>query len=674
MRRPVVLVTVAFLFGVILHELGPWPAVAALFLIACAVLIGPTRHRQALLLLMMTAVVALIYTHVRWLERQHPLPMAINGETLTVEGAVLGPPEQRPGGQRFLLLASQISDSESTWSWGGTVQVTVAEPLNQQQAAPRRALEIAAGERLRITGNWRLFGGPRNPGEPDWSLAMARRGISGSLWSEQDTVVVLGAASQVPWWQRWSWDLRQRVVAIYQRYVPSPHDAVLAGLTLGVDDRIPEEMVEDFASAGVLHLLAVSGGNVAFVVSILLIVLRRAPIPLWLENAMLLVAIWLFTLVTGGEASVVRASLMAGLLIAARWLLRSPEFISIIALTTLLMLIFDPYSCYAAGFQLSFAAVIGLALWTTPFEARLSRLPLIVRRPLAATLAAQLGVLPLSVYYFSQISLIAPVANLVILALVVPVNILSLALIFSGGFFTPLAWVIGRWISWLLFAMTRVAALAAEIPLATLTIPSVGVTGVILLYLWLAWLSSKPWWLSPRQRTGLSLSIALGLVILWWHPWPYRWTVTILDVGQGDAIFMRMPNGRSVLVDGGGRTSPLPETVGQRVVVPFLRRQGVQHLDLMVVSHPHEDHYRGLMAVTESMPVKTVVISPSSGIIDANYQQWISSLTKSRIATVSAGDQIVLDPRVRIEVLAPERTAQDYVDEGGVNKRSLVLR
>ncbi len=673
MRRPLVLVTVSFLLGIILYELGPWPMITAVLLVASAAMIGPERYRQALVVVLVVGLVSSLYTHVSWTGRQHPLPVAVDDDEVIIEGTVLGAPEQRPGGQRFLLQADQIRYNGAAWSWRGTVQVTIAEPMAAQAERPQPVFTIHAGEHLRIKGDWRLYGPARNPGEPDWSKVMARRGINGSLWSQQETVTSLGQG-EVSWWQRSAWSLRQKAIAVYERYLPAPYDALLAGLTLGADDRIPEEMVEDFQSAGVLHLLAVSGGNVAFVVGAILFVLRRVPIPIWLENLLLLAAIIMFALVTGAEASVVRACFMAGLLILARWLLRSPEFISVIALSALAMLIIDPYACYAAGFQLSYAAVIGLALWTQSFAARMGSLPNWIKTPLAATLAAQLGVLPLSIYYFNQVSLIAPVANLVIVALAVPVNFLAAALVLCSSLLVPVAWMIGQWTTWLLVLMTKTVAVAAKVPLATLTIPSIGVAGAGALYLWLFWLSTRPYWLTSRQRLAASLTIAWGLVIWWWHPWPYQWQITVLDVGQGDAIFMCMPNGRTVLVDGGGRRSPLPETVGGGVVVPFLRRQGVQWLDLMVVSHPHEDHYRGLLAVTDAMPVKMAVVGPSHDSYDENYQRWIGSLIKSRVVTAAAGDQIIVDPRISMEVMAPAQAINDSVSEAAVNNQSLVLR
>ncbi|MGE5654648.1 MAG: DUF4131 domain-containing protein, partial [Bacillota bacterium] len=133
MRRPLVLVTVAFLLGIVIYELGPWYMVFSFIGIGAVALICPVRCRRMLCLVLVVGLTSSLYTHVRWMERQHPLPVALDVETLTVEGIVLGPPEQRLGGQRFLLRASKIRTTETTWSWTGTVQVTVSEPIGEKE-------------------------------------------------------------------------------------------------------------------------------------------------------------------------------------------------------------------------------------------------------------------------------------------------------------------------------------------------------------------------------------------------------------------------------------------------------------------------------------------------------------------------------------------------------------
>ena len=453
----------------------------------------------------------------------------------------------------------------------------------------------------------------------------------------------------------------------------------------------------NFNATGTSHVLVISGANITIVAALFSLIFgrllgkRRA---YWLTLA----GIALYVLLVGADAAVVRAGLMGGLFVTALYLgRRATAYVSLLA-TAVLLTLLNPLALWDVGFQLSFAATLSLILFTPLlerwFERGLSRFtgPERARRGvrllsgvLIVTLAAQVLTLPLVAYRFGRLSLVAPLANLLILPVQMPIMI-------GGGLaailglvpaLQPLAQVVA-WLPWLsLTYTTAVVRWLARWPWASVEIERGAAAWLALIYLALlvlGWLvvrakrrAARPDIPAlPAKATWLALGLLLAAAILTGLALAQlpdgRLHVAFLDVGQGDAILITTPTGQQVLLDGGPSPAALTSALGREM--PFWDRS----LDLVIMSHPDADHITGLVSVLERYRVDGWADSgyPDD---DAVYARCLELLQEQGVPRyqVRAGERFDLGQGIALEVLHPPPTLM-VGSESDSNNNSLVVR
>lgn len=474
---------------------------------------------------------------------------------------------------------------------------------------------------------------------------------------------------------------------VLARAVPEPAGSLAQGILLGERAGMPPDLLVAFARTNTTHIIAISGMNVALVVSLLQPVARLLP-GRWLGFAATCLGIGLYSALVGLQASVVRAAIMGCLAVWARCLGRPADALAGLSLAGVAMTAANPLWLWDLGFQLSYLATAGLVLLAPALEARLAWLPSWLRSSLALTLAAQVATLPVLTLTFGQVGLVTPLANLLAVPALAPAVVAGLVAIGPGLLWQPLA-TPGAWLTWLLLTyMIRVVEVTAALPFAALSVgrlaPAIGVACYLALaavalagpsspFRGLPAAGSNAWGaIAGRVRARwLLLGLALTAVLVWTGALAGRVQaplITFLDVGQGDAILVQTPGGRNVLVDGGPDPTAIVDALGRRL--PFWRR----HLDLVVLTHPHDDHLVGLTEVVARYEV-TQVLEPGFPASSPAVARWEQVLREKRVprTLARAGQQVDLGDGVRLEVLHPaERFLEGTPDDG--NNNSVVLR
>jgi competence protein ComEC len=505
----------------------------------------------------------------------------------------------------------------------------------------------------------------RNPGGFDYAAHLRRGGIllTGSARAER----VAPLTGDTP---SWPVAVRRWATGAIASALPEGSAALLAGLLLGERAGLPREIDDAFRRAGTYHVLAVSGFNVALVGSSALALLALLGAP---RRAALLAAggaLAGFALVVGGQPSVLRATLMGLLLVAAALIERESRLGNALALAALALLVVHPGDLWDPGFQLSFAATAGIVYLTRPAAAWLGERG--VRRPVALALgvsvAAQAGVLPVMLAHFNQLSLVGPAANLAVVplaGLATLLGMLALAATAVSEGAASLVWPA----LWLVLLGLRAAVwLAARIPGAMVHLPAPGPAAVLAWYLALALVPHARARRGARAAAVALLAAAVGLAAWpWLRPGDGRLRVTVLDVGQGDAILVEAPDGPRLLVDAGAG-GPRRFDVGARVVAPFLWNRPVAALDAVAVSHGDADHAGGIPAVLGHFRVGEVWETGRwpEGTAGARAAIERSGVRRRQLA---AGQRLWLG-EVLITVLGPEPGPPAQ----RINDESLVLR
>jgi competence protein ComEC len=446
---------------------------------------------------------------------------------------------------------------------------------------------------------------------------------------------------------------------------------VVVALVTGDRERLSPELETLYRNAGIFHVMAISGAQVALVLLVLYFVLRRSGVSEVATLWALLLVLPLYASFCGSGPPVVRAALAAALVLGARLLSLDRPHTNALAFAALLLLLWEPLWLEDPGFQLSFAAMAAILWLAPPLASRLRPIG-ILATPLSVSLAAQAVVVPITAWHFHALTWVAPLASLIAVPLSGAVVILGLALV-------PLADVpiladllsLGAHAGVALLTLT--ARIAAALPAATLAVARPSIAWILVYYCALVAIRHGR---ARLSRAGL-LSLSTLLAAL---PFgrgasaaaPGRLQVTAIDVGHGDAIVVSLPEGQRILVDGGGLASTSFD-VGSRVVLPYLLDHGGRSLDAVILTHADYDHIGGLSAIVGAMRVGAVWEN------GANWERPTYRLFRRtardrgvRVRRLRAGEEFRRGG-VLFEVLAASGTSGMEAPEEE-NDRSLVLR
>ena len=476
--------------------------------------------------------------------------------------------------------------------------------------------------------------------------------------------------SPPPSWQRVAGDLRHGLRQTCRAVLDPAAAALLPGLVVGDVSALPREVAHDFDGAGLTHLTAVSGANLAIVCGaavVLLHLLGLGPRPSAFVAAAVLIG---FVVLAGPEPSVLRAAVMGAIGLLALLLGRDRSALPSLAATVLVLLLFDPSLATNVGFALSAAATAGLVvvapLWSAALRAR--GVPPKLAELLAVACAAHLLTAPVLAAVSGEVSVVAVIANVLVEPVVAPATVL--------GVLATLLAPVSPWLSsgsvrlaapeldWLL----AVAHHAAGVPGGEISWPS-GVFGGVLLaalaVVALVVLRSK------RVRWAAAvLLLLIGVVLVpvrVLRGWPdSRWSAVVCDVGQGDGLALATGNpGEAVLVD----TGPDPA-----LTADCLRRLGIRRVPLVVLTHLHADHAAGLPAVLANQRVGAVAVGmphePAWAMAEVTAE---SRQHRVPLVRLDAGRQLRW-PGLVLDVLGPTGPLAGTTSAEDANDASTVVR
>lgn len=630
---------------------------------------------------------------VRYTFHQAPSPrnlarlVGADGRSLGVQGTVATPPARTEEATRFTLTVDTALGRGDTAAVAGRVRVTLRPSPWSDHAGSFPT--VRQGDRVRLRGVLRRPEGKRNPGGFDYRSYLARRGVCCTMY--------VGAPGDVRVGGHRRGVVQAAVVAVrghvrrqVRRYVPSNGGrAVLQALLLGDRSRVTDAQRERFAQTGLLHLLAVSGLHVFLVGMVFYVLLRpllmRVRLRWWgveaTRAALTVVVLGLYMLLTGGRPSVVRAVLMATLLIGGILFQRSTHSLNTLGLAALILMAVRPTALFDVGFQLSMAAVAGIVtlnprlLEMVPPRYRNAPAPEWLVSTATVSAAAILGTAPVLLYHFGWVS----AAGLLLNITGIPCTGLALSaailMALTGGGMPVAGAAFGSaadlfvhgllatsrygadWLSW---AGVRMAA------------PNLWVLGVLM-----ALLVALAQWARPRTRwRWLIVGLLLATISVWGKTMGRTSAPTLdllfFDVGQGGATLIATPAGQHVLVD----TGPWSPTGSAAAfsVLPYLERRGIRRLSAVVITHPDEDHLGGLPTLLREVSVGRVIHNgwPADTELYASVRELLSQKQVPE-QVVGRGDTLRLGAASEVQVLSPPQNASGWHPTDR-NNASLVLR
>jgi len=604
------------------------------------------------------------------------LPDSLLKKEVTLLGEVAEAPRKVGERIRFVVEDPFLVEQGGMFQLGGDLLVTM-------KAGREGADPAAYGNRIAIRG--RLFrpSESRNPGEFNQRQFYEAAGITWMLAARSDhAVIVLDSIGG-------SWVMRELVVPA-RRYVLDVIDStvggqegeLLKGIIIGERGGLSLETKTSFTAAGVSHILAVSGSNVAFIAAMVFFSLELCRMHRRVRIVCACLGVLFYMLLVGNQPPVMRATVMSIVFLTGRLFEEKPNPVNSLGIAALILLGMQPRSIFDVGFQLSFVAVFSIIYFTPKTEAVLKKIPgktvagrilLGVLRVAAVSLVASLGTLPLTASYFGLVSVIGLLVNIV----VVPASGVSLVL----GFVTVAASIFGTGVAavyaavnQLLLDLTlRLTLVAGNLPFAAFQTTYVEPVDTLVFYAGVALIFHLGDSVVARRLfLGFLLSLDLWVFI------PRAsiqqagiLRVTVLDVGQGDAILVEFPDGQTMLIDAGPRSATYD--AGGRIIVPFLNRRGIEEVDVLVTTHPHADHIGGAPEVLQNIVVLRVIDCgrTSGSWLSTEYDRLI--LEEQCVHTSARmGEFVEAFAGARLYVLSP--SVGEDMESANLNNSSVVLK
>ncbi len=613
------------LCGAALLEPPPPPALAAVALAGCVLtvvqLLRPASFAVPVLVLALALFSGLGWGAVRVAALTHGVLAARLGERVELEVEVDGP--ARVAGQVARMPVRVLRErSPGARSEGGAERLQVVVTMRKQRAGAAATQTLPAfaeeGRLLRVVGRLTPPEGP-GPSGFDEKTYLRRHGINCTLEASSADIQVTGDRGGVSGALD---SVRRRALVDLGRGERPLYSALLRGVVLGETRDIPQDVLVAFRRSGTAHILSVSGLHVAGLAALILGLCAALRLPRIVSLPLGFTAVLLFAGIAVGGAPVVRATVMLFLVMLAQASGRRRDPLHVLALAAAVVLAPNPLVVFSAGFQLSFAAVAGIVLLAQRIQRSLERaLPGPLASGMAVSLAASIATAPVSLLVFGQASVMGVVANLFVVPVITPVTGLGFASILAGWVSPGLSAVLDGVAAVPLAWAVSMAGLFSRGPV--LSQEHVGVAAAVAAGLVGSHFGGKaaarrpPSDLARRvvRRTGPALLVlgALAGALVYGagafaeraiadamaaRRWPAGVEVRMLDVGQGSAALVRTPGGHAALIDAGPEDAGVPEQ---------LRGLGVRSLDLVLISHPHADHFGGLVGLAGSMPVGMLV-------------------------------------------------------------------
>lgn len=532
--------------------------------------------------------------------------------------------------------------------------------------------ELSPGDTLAIRTDLKRPDSFRTPGVFDYGQFLARKDIwiTGFVRSPlflhkvEESQSLLHSLHYLP--ER----LRTTIGKHIDASVSAETSGVYRAILIADRSQVNEKTLESFRGSGTMHILAISGMHMAVIGTLLYVsifwilsrseqLLLRFTLKKWAALLSLPVLIG-YGLLAGMNTPVFRAVIMSSIVILAICTNRQKSPGTLLAFAAMLILAIDPLQLFTVSFQLSFSAIAGILFLLPvlkkllyPADDSLSPLSINIKilkwiaAGLLVSLVANLATAPIALYSFNRFSTVGPLANLIIEPLIclwsLAAGFLSIPFIFIAP---QIAAFLLQFGSLGLDAAMRAATLFSSFSFSTIWLPTPPVWLVLIYFFSLIVFAfsclKKRWW------SFVSLFMLAVCILYFIHPPTFNkrgnaasLRISYLDVGQGSSTFLEFPSGFRVLIDGGG-SSYTTTNVGERVIAPFLWKNGIQEIDAVIITHPDADHYNGLEFIIRHFSPKILWVRDKDGH-DNQFKYLIQQAKEQQVSVIvpEAGDFLI---------------------------------
>ena len=708
MHRPLFFPLIALIAGILSGDRcfvdGSYSAVAALVVLSGLLMCIRTNKPKAAFVLVLCLM--FIIGPMSMAKPQTPIHHSghivhlVGSGKISIEGTVYESEQISPMQAVLMIRCVRVLKDQTYHAADGNIRLSVPAGLN-----------FGYGDFIRFRTTVKNISGFHNPGGFRYDRYMNRQGIyaSGYISCDADIVLIRRNAGN-PFWQFLT-DYRLNFKQLLQSNARTPEREILEAMTLGNQKNIPQDVRDHFSQTGTSHILSISGLHVSMVASaayFLMLLLLKSSEYLMLRFSIIkiaaaasLIPVFLYGLIAGMGAPVLRSTIMALAFLTAMMLGKIRDLYNILYGAALMILVWSPEALFDISFQLSFSAVMALIYIVPRFSgAELSFLESahpwiqsIFRRIyllLLVSVAATAGTLPIIVYYFHQISTVTLMANLICVPLL---GMVTLIPALAAMLMAPVTPFLAGWFIKVASFFTGIGVdivnRLAAVPGSFINFVEPRLPEMLLYYIVLLLLihifeltdQKNDTTFVTRHRGLLKGALLLAVLLIfaditYWYirdQHSREMTITALDVGQGSSTLVEYPGGIRMLIDGGG----FPDSafdMGKFVIAPFLHFKRIRNLDIVVLTHPHPDHLQGLIYIINNFNVKEIWTTGAQADDDL-CRLWEKTIFNYgiKVRKVSSQTPPQRISGAKVEFLWPDSPARDF-PYPKINDASLVMK
>lgn len=652
MKRPLLIAAIAYingiLIGVYLSKSIPLFVILSI-IVSLITSFKKNTYRNAICMYLIVMCISSIYVYNKNLNYESKYKKYDN-KNISIEGTIISDIEEKEYNYTFIIRTKD-----------GYFLVNLKK--NKEK------ISLEYGDKLQISGEYQEPNRARNYKGFDYKNYLKINKIYGIIRVDLYTNIIIKHQKNLSNFKLLIHKIREKLKENIQELLTKETYALGIGILIGDNSRINEKIVEDFKNSNLSHMLAVSGAHINYVVLTVSILFTKKRAGIKAQRVVTIMMMLFFMELTQMTSSVVRAGISCIIYMLASLLYRKADVINAMAISTLLILLNNPFKLFDIGFQLSYAGTLGIILFCKSINIPIkNKLLKYLKDSIIISISANIFIIPIMMYQFNTISLTFILSNLLAGPLLGISMILEIIVFLISFISINIAAIPAKVLNILLILIINIANWFSNIEISKIYVITPQIISIVAYYLICAAIILK------KKNRKIIVIIMLTVLIINLFPTPKKLRINFIDVGQGDSTLIRTETNKVILIDSGGSTASSSFDVGNKVLLPYLLDRRIKKIDFIIVSHFDADHCQAFETVIDNINVRKVVVCKQS-MITQEYLNIINKCKKKniKIIVVERGDKLKIDKRTEFEILHPgERFLDD--GKGGLNANAIVCK
>lgn len=652
MKRPLLIAAIAYingiLIGVYLSKSIPLFVILSI-IVSLITSFKKNTYRNAICMYLIVMCISSIYVYNKNLNYESKYKKYDN-KNISIEGTIISDIEEKEYNYTFTIRTKDD-------------YFLVNLKKNKEE------ISLEYGDKLQISGEYQEPNKARNYKGFDYKNYLKINKVYGIIRVDLYTNIIIKHQKNLSNFKLLIHKIREKLKQNIQELLTKETYALGIGILIGDNSRINEKIVEDFKNSNLSHMLAVSGAHINYVVLTVSILFTKKRAGIKAQRVVTIMMMLFFMELTQMTSSVVRAGISCIIYMLASLLYRKADVINAMAISTLLILLNNPFKLFDIGFQLSYAGTLGIILFckliNIPIKNKLLKY---LKDSIIISISANIFIIPIMMYQFNTISLTFILSNLLAGPLLGISIILEIIVLLISFMSINIAAIPAKVLNILLILIINIANWFSNIKISKIYVITPQIISIVAYYLICAAIILK------QKNRKIIVIIMLTVLIINLFPTPKKLRINFIDVGQGDSTLIRTETNKVILIDSGGSTASSSFDVGNKVLLPYLLDRRIKKIDFIIVSHFDADHCQAFETVIDNINVRKVVVCKQS-MITQEYLNIINKCKKKniKIIVVERGDKLKIDKRTEFEILHPgERFLDD--GKGGLNANAIVCK